>query len=69
MANFIIFLKVELASGELVENLQPEFDEIQRCSGRGIIVTGLAPKQSGFDIISRFFCPKLGMNEVTTVKC
>nr|ABK23955.1 unknown [Picea sitchensis] len=54
---------VELASGELVENLQPEFDEIQRCSARGIIVTGLAPKQSGFDFFSRFFCPKLGVNE------
>lgn len=54
---------VELASGELVENLQPEFDEIQRCSGRGIIVTGLAPRQSGFDFFSRFFCPKFGINE------
>lgn len=54
---------VELASGELVESLQPEFGEIQRCSGRGIIVTGLAPKQSGFDFFSRFFCPKLGINE------
>jgi len=50
---------VELASGELVENLQPEFDEIQRCSGSGIIVTGLAPEQSGFDFFSRFFLSKV----------
>eukprot|EP01018_Ginkgo_biloba_P027089 Gb_13045 [translate_table: standard] len=57
--------EIELASGKLVENLQPQFDELQKCSGRGIIVTGLAPEQSGFDFFSRFFCPKLGINEIS----
>lgn len=56
-------LFIELASGEQVESLQPQFDEIHKCSGRGVIVTGLAPQQSGFDFYSRFFCPKYGINE------
>ncbi|GLJ09430.1 hypothetical protein SUGI_0109650 [Cryptomeria japonica] len=56
-------LLIELASGEQVESLQPQFDEIQKLSGRGVIVTGLAPQQSGFDFYSRFFCPQFGINE------
>uniref|UniRef100_A0A0C9S9F5 TSA: Wollemia nobilis Ref_Wollemi_Transcript_7883_1072 transcribed RNA sequence n=1 Tax=Wollemia nobilis TaxID=56998 RepID=A0A0C9S9F5_9CONI len=56
-------LIIELASGEQVASLQPQFEEIQKCSGRGIIITGLAPNQSGFDFYTRFFCPKLGVNE------
>ncbi|XP_059625832.1 uncharacterized protein LOC132268926 [Cornus florida] len=56
-------LFVVLSSGKAVADLQPHFDEIQKCPGRGIIVTGLAPSGSGFDFISRFFCPKLGVNE------
>ncbi|MQM18701.1 hypothetical protein Taro_051696 [Colocasia esculenta] len=56
-------LLVELDSGKDVANIQPQFDEIRRCAGRGLIVTGPAPDGSGFDIFSRFFCPKLGINE------
>ncbi|KAL0459552.1 UNVERIFIED_CONTAM: putative isomerase [Sesamum latifolium] len=56
-------LIVVLPSGEAVEELEPNFDEIQKCPGRGIIITGLAPAGSGFDFFSRFFCPKLGINE------
>uniref|UniRef100_A0A0C9S7Q1 TSA: Wollemia nobilis Ref_Wollemi_Transcript_7884_604 transcribed RNA sequence n=1 Tax=Wollemia nobilis TaxID=56998 RepID=A0A0C9S7Q1_9CONI len=59
---FFVF-KIELTSGEKVASLQPQFGEIQKCSGRGIIITGLAPNQSGFDFYTRFFCPKLGVNE------
>lgn len=54
---------VELASGEDVANIQPNFDEIEKCPGRGIIITGPAPTESEFDFISRFFCPKFGINE------
>ena len=53
-----------LPSGKAVADLQPQFDEIQRCPGRGIIITGPASSESGFDFVSRFFCPKLGVNEV-----
>ncbi|KAH9306550.1 hypothetical protein KI387_010954, partial [Taxus chinensis] len=56
-------LFIELASGEQVESLQPQFEEIRKCSSRGVLVTGIAPKKSGFDFYSRFFCPKLGINE------
>ncbi|XP_010278352.1 PREDICTED: uncharacterized protein LOC104612583 isoform X2 [Nelumbo nucifera] len=56
-------LIVELPSGKTVADLQPQFDEIQKCAGRGVIVTGLAPHGSGFDFFTRFFCPKLGVNE------
>ncbi|KAF6145281.1 hypothetical protein GIB67_041476 [Kingdonia uniflora] len=61
------FPTVELSSGEAVANLQPQFDEIEKCSGRGVIVTGVAPAGSGFDLFSRFFCPKFGVKEVTLV--
>lgn len=53
-----------LPSGEAVVEIEPNFDEIQKGPGRGTIVTGLAPAGSGFDFFSRFFCPKLGVNEV-----
>ncbi|KAI8522870.1 hypothetical protein RHMOL_Rhmol13G0030700 [Rhododendron molle] len=57
-------LLVVLPSGETVADLQPQIDEIRRCPGRGgVIVTGLAPSGSGFDFISRYFCPKWGINE------
>ncbi|PIN25870.1 putative PhzC/PhzF-type epimerase [Handroanthus impetiginosus] len=56
-------LIVVLPSGEAVVEVEPNFDEIQQCPGRGIIITGLAPTGSGFDFFSRFFCPKLGINE------
>ncbi|XP_047335158.1 uncharacterized isomerase BH0283-like [Impatiens glandulifera] len=54
---------VVLPSGKDVSDFEPQFDEIQKCDGRGLIITGLAPTGSGFDFISRFFAPKLGINE------
>ncbi|XP_057800833.1 uncharacterized protein LOC131016210 [Salvia miltiorrhiza] len=56
-------LLVVLKSGKAVVEIEPNFDEIKKCPGKGIIVTGLAPTGSGFDFFSRFFCPKLGVNE------
>ncbi|XVF32612.1 hypothetical protein REPUB_Repub17cG0097300 [Reevesia pubescens] len=38
-------------------------DDILKCPGRGLIVSGVAPPDSKFDFISRFFCPKYGINE------
>ncbi|KAJ8547510.1 hypothetical protein K7X08_011096 [Anisodus acutangulus] len=52
-----------LSSGEAVVECQPQFDQIQNCPGRGMIITGPAPQGSGFDFYSRFFCPKFGINE------
>ncbi|XP_027365316.1 uncharacterized protein LOC113872182 [Abrus precatorius] len=56
-------LIVVLESGRAVTELQPQFDAIVKCPRRGIIVSGVAPPDSGFDFYSRFFCPKYGINE------
>ncbi|WCJ21510.1 Phenazine biosynthesis-like domain-containing protein [Euphorbia peplus] len=56
-------LLVVLPSAKAVTEIQPKFDEIVTCPGRGIIVSGVAPSESEFDFYSRFFCPKLGINE------
>jgi len=56
-------LFVVLSSGKAVADLEPQVDEIKKCPGRGVIVTGMAAPGSGFDFISRFFVPKLGINE------
>lgn len=59
------FWQVVLPSGKAVADLQLQIDEIRRCPGRGgVIVTGHAPSESGLDFISRYFCPKFGINEV-----
>ncbi|KAK7393550.1 hypothetical protein VNO78_22108 [Psophocarpus tetragonolobus] len=54
---------VVVTSGENVTEVEPQFDAISKCPGRGIIVSGIAPAGSGFDFYSRFFCPKDGVNE------
>ncbi|GMY17170.1 putative isomerase [Fagus crenata] len=56
-------LFVVVPSGETVVEIQPQIDAIRNCPGMGIIVSGAAPSGSGFDFYSRFFCPKLGINE------
>uniref|UniRef100_A0A2P2JCS1 Putative isomerase BH0283-like n=1 Tax=Rhizophora mucronata TaxID=61149 RepID=A0A2P2JCS1_RHIMU len=57
-------LFVVLPSGEAVKEIRPQFDKILKCPGTGIIASAAAPPDSGFDFYSRFFCPKLGVNEV-----
>ncbi|KAL8054991.1 hypothetical protein ABFS82_04G026400 [Erythranthe guttata] len=54
---------VLLPTGKAVEEVEPNFVEILKCSGRGLIITAPAPTGSGFDFYSRFFCPKLGIYE------
>ncbi|KAF3947731.1 hypothetical protein CMV_026168 [Castanea mollissima] len=60
-------LIVILSSGETVVEFQPQFDLICKCPGRGIIISGPAPLDSGFDYYYRLFCPKLQVNEVKYV--
>jgi predicted PhzF superfamily epimerase YddE/YHI9 len=48
-----------------VTEVQPQLDAIAKLPGRGVIVTGIAPTESGFDFYSRFFAPKYGINEVS----
>ncbi|KAL4603024.1 hypothetical protein ACB092_10G096000 [Castanea dentata] len=54
---------VILPSGQAVEELQPQFDAIRKCPGRGMIISGVAPLGSGFDYYYRYFGPKIGINE------
>ncbi|XP_074268956.1 uncharacterized protein LOC141592250 isoform X2 [Silene latifolia] len=56
-------VEVEYPSGKVVADLCPSINEIQKWQGRGVVITGAAPKDSGFDFFSRFFCPNLGMIE------
>ncbi|TKY52607.1 catalytic protein [Spatholobus suberectus] len=56
-------LLVELASGKAVVELQPDIAAIAKCPGGGILVSGTAPPESGFDYYCRFFFPKFGINE------
>lgn len=56
---------MELSSGKAVAELLPDFDELVKCSvQRGVIITGPAPSESGFDFFTRFFCPNYGVDEV-----
>ncbi|RDX84977.1 hypothetical protein CR513_33899, partial [Mucuna pruriens] len=56
-------LLVELASGKAVVELQPDIAAIAKCPGEGIVVSGTAPPESGFDYYYRAFYPKYGINE------
>ena len=58
------FSQVVLPSGKAAIDLQPQFDEIQRCLGKAVIITGPAPPGFEFDFFSRVFDPKMGINEV-----
>ncbi|XP_076923591.1 uncharacterized protein LOC143585773 isoform X2 [Bidens hawaiensis] len=54
---------VELSSAKEVEEYKPQINKIKESPGRGIVITARAPIGSGFDFYSRFFCPKLGIDE------
>lgn len=49
-------------SPEEVRRLQPDFRQLVRIPTRGIIATAPADL-SGYDFISRFFCPSVGIDE------
>jgi len=53
---------VEVESEEAVRALKPDFDRIARLKVRGVIVTSKA-NGSGYDFVSRFFAPAVGVNE------
>ncbi|PKU80816.1 hypothetical protein MA16_Dca014654 [Dendrobium catenatum] len=55
--------EVELTSGKDLADIKPNFVELARCVGRGVIMTAPAPPGTGFDFFTRFFCPKMGVNE------
>lgn len=53
---------VEVESETVVRNLQPDFTLLKTLSTEGVIVTSRADTGE-YDFVSRFFAPKLGVNE------
>ncbi|MBD2464564.1 PhzF family phenazine biosynthesis protein [Oscillatoria sp. FACHB-1407] len=53
---------VEVESEEIVRSLQPNFALLRSLPAEGVIVTSRA-STPGFDFVSRFFAPNLGINE------
>ncbi|KAI7980560.1 putative isomerase BH0283 [Camellia lanceoleosa] len=60
---------VVLGLGKTVADLQPQFDEIQKCPGRGLHCYRPAPAGSGFDFLVAFFYPKLGDHVCGSAHC
>ncbi|XP_074268957.1 uncharacterized protein LOC141592251 [Silene latifolia] len=54
---------VILSSADAITAYQPNLEEIKQLPGRGLIISAAASPESGFDFLSRFFCPKFGINE------
>jgi PhzF family phenazine biosynthesis protein len=53
---------VEVASEEIVGSLKPDFTLLGTLPIRGVIVTSRS-SSSGYDFVSRFFAPRVGVNE------
>lgn len=53
---------IEVETEEAVRGLQPDMTMLAQSPARGVMVTSRA-SSSGFDFISRFFAPRVGVNE------
>lgn len=53
---------VELDSEEAVRQVNPDFEKLRQLTIRGIMVTSRA-STPGYDFVSRFFAPGVGINE------
>ncbi len=53
---------LELESEEIVRSLRPDFARLGAVDAHGIIVTSRASTE-GYDFVSRFFAPAIGINE------
>lgn len=58
-------LLVEMPDERSVRNLEPDFALLERIPARGVIATAAAerPAESGYDFVSRFFAPRVGIDE------
>jgi PhzF family phenazine biosynthesis protein len=55
---------VELESEEVVRSVRPNFAQLATLPARGVIITAAASNaNAGYDFVSRFFCPSVGINE------
>ena len=53
---------LEVESEDAVRRVTPDFAALARVDARGVIVTSRA-STPGFDFVSRFFAPRVGVNE------
>ncbi len=53
---------VELRNEKAVAELNPDFEKLKNLDCRGIIVTS-SSQTAGYDFVSRFFTPRVGINE------
>ena len=53
---------VEVDTEEIVRTMSPNFSLLATLPTRGVIVTSIATTP-GYDFISRFFAPRIGINE------
>jgi predicted PhzF superfamily epimerase YddE/YHI9 len=56
-------LLVELADAAAVRGYRPDIGRLAEVPARGVIVTARGEPGSGYDFISRFFAPRLGVPE------
>ena len=55
---------IEVESEEIVRSIVPDISALARVEARGIIVTSRAATSSAnYDFVSRFFAPRVGVNE------
>ncbi|HEX8454846.1 MAG TPA: PhzF family phenazine biosynthesis protein [Longimicrobium sp.] len=54
---------VEVASEAEVRALKPDFGRLTAVEARGVIVTARADGGAGYDFVSRFFAPRVGVAE------
>ena len=47
-------------SEEIIENINPNFELVSKLEGQGLIISSTANE---YDFVSRYFCPKYGINE------
>ena len=45
---------------EVISNIQPDFDAVSKLDGQGLIISS---SSNQYDFVSRYFCPKFGINE------
>ena len=55
-----INLFAEIQNEDDIKNIKPDFDKLINLEGQGLIISS---KSEQFDFVSRYFCPKYGINE------
>lgn len=56
------YLMLEMEDEEVVRRIDADFGAISRIDAKGVVVTSRATRD-GYDFVSRFFAPRMGVNE------